>query len=214
MNKISKLKEFIQQEFPIDATGHDYMHIFRVYDLAKFIHSKEGGNLEVIELAALLHDVSDHKFNGGDWLEGGTVAENKVLEIGYSQETAEKVKACVNSTSFKGAKVEDKTTSIEAKIVQDADRLEALGAIGIARTFAYGGSKNNPIYNPEIKPILHDSAEAYSKGNSHTINHFHEKLLLLTDRMHTQTARDIGEKRTKFMRDFLEQFHFEWNTKF
>lgn len=214
MESIDKLRQFIIEEFPVDATGHDYLHIFRVHDIAKHIHSKEGGDWTVIQLASLLHDVSDHKFNGGNWLEGGTIAYNKVIELGYSQEIATHVKECVNSTSFKGANVADQTNSIEAKIVQDADRLEALGAIGIARTFAYGGSKNNPIYNPDISPVLHDSADAYSKGNSHTINHFHEKLLLLTKMMHTPTARKIGEQRTQLMSDFLEQFHLEWETKF
>lgn len=208
---IDQLIEQLKKEFAKDSTGHDWYHIHRVYELSKYIHSKEGGDLELISLGALLHDISDHKFNGGQLDKGGDVALELLLEHGYSEEKAHKVKEIVNSISYKGANVKDTTRSLEAKIVQDADRLDAIGAIGIARTFAYGGHAGNPIYDPELKPQLHDSFEAYANARTHTINHFHEKLLLLADRLHTDTAKSIGKKRTELMRQFLASFHDEWD---
>ncbi len=208
---ISKVQDYIKENFPIDTTGHDWHHIFRVRDMALKLQIHEGGDVELIELGALLHDVSDHKFNGGKLDEGGNVAFQLLLDFGCSEEIALKVKDIVNSTSFKGAKVADKTNSLEAKIVQDADRLDAIGAIGIARTFAYGSHAGNPIFDPEIQPEMHDSFEKYVNAKTHTINHFHEKLLLLTDMLHTETAKEIGSKRHQIMEDFLTEFHKEWN---
>lgn len=210
---IDKICAHLKNEFAEDSTGHDWYHIQRVYELARYIHAKEGGDLELIALGALLHDISDHKFNGGNLSKGGEVAYEMLLEYGYPEEKALKVKTIVDTVSFKGAKVPDATSTLEAKIVQDADRLDAIGAIGIARTFAYGGHVGNPIYDPELKPQLHDSFEAYSKSRSHTINHFHEKLLLLADRLHTSTAKKIGKKRTELMQNFLVSFHNEWDIK-
>jgi len=208
---IQKIKDLIKEKFAVDATGHDYHHIFRVYEMAKHLHSIEGGDLMLIEVAALLHDISDHKFNGGKLDEGGSVAGNLCIEHGCSIEFAQQIKHIVNSVSFKGANVLDGASGKEAYIVQDADRLDALGAIGIARAFAYGGNANRPIYSPEQAPKLHSTFEEYANAKSHTINHFYEKLLLLKDRLHTQTAKEIGDKRTLLMLHFLEEFYNEWN---
>lgn len=209
---IAKIKSIVKDHFNEDPTGHDWHHIERVYKMACFIQSKEGGDRQIIELAALLHDISDHKMNGGLLNEGGKVAYKILIENGSDLELASRVKEIVDSVSFKGSKVKDSTTSIEAKIVQDADRLDAIGAIGIARAFAYGGNKNRPIYEPELKPEEHSSFEQYANSKSHTINHFYEKLLLLTQRLHTETAQKIGLERHDFMEKYLEQFYREWNT--
>lgn len=207
---IDKIKEIVYAEFLHEATGHDWHHIERVYSNACYIQSIEGGNKTIIELAALLHDISDHKFNGGKLDEGGKVAYNLLMENGCDEKTAETVRQIVDSVSFKGANVEDKMTMLEGKIVQDADRLDALGAIGIARAFAFGGNRNRPIYDPSSSPVLHDSFDTYAASKSHTINHFYEKLLLLKDRLHTQTAKKMGEERHIYMENFLSQFYDEW----
>ncbi len=208
---INTIKTLVQSEFEEEATGHDWHHIERVYNTACFLQSKEGGNRSVVELAALLHDISDHKFNGGKLNEGGKIAYQLLIENGCDETTAIQVKHIVDSVSFKGANVQDNVTSLEAQIVQDADRLDAIGAIGIARAFAFGGNRNRPIYEPSSSPTLHTSFEEYANSKSHTINHFHEKLLLLKDRLHTKTAIEIGKERHLFMEDFLKQFHNEWN---
>lgn len=212
---IEDIKTFLMVDLEEESTGHDWYHIERVYNMARYIQSIEGGNREMIELAALLHDISDHKFNGGKLDEGGNVAYTFLLSKGCDEQMALDVKNIINGVSYKGAHVEDKTSTLEGKIVQDADRLDALGAIGIARAFAYGGHRNRPIYSPEIPPVLHNSFVQYAAAKSHTINHFYEKLLLLKDRLHTNTAKTIGEERHSFMETFLKQFYNEWevNTK-
>jgi uncharacterized protein len=179
--------------------------------MACFLNKTEGGDLEIIKLAALLHDVSDHKFNGGSATLGGDIAFEMLINLNYSPVKAEKVREIINQVSFKGANVEHLTSSIEAKIVQDADRLDAIGAIGIARAFAYGGSKGRPLYDPTIPPVLHDNFDAYKNSKSHTINHFHEKLLLLRSKLNTRTAINIGNERHEFLELFLKNFMNEWN---
>jgi len=211
MNLVAQVKNRIIEQFEDDATGHDWHHIMRVYNVSKFIHSTEGGDLETIELAALLHDISDHKFNGGKLDEGGKVAYNILIELGASEELAQKVKYIVDNLSYKGANTNVEMNSLEGQIVQDADRLDAIGAIGIARTFAYGGNRNQAIYDPNLDPKLHDTFEDYAKSKTSTVNHFYEKLLLLKDRLNTPTAKVIGEKRHGIMEDYLAQFHEEWN---
>lgn len=208
---VETIKEIVKKQFEDEGTGHDWFHIERVYKVSKHIQSFEGGDLELIELAALLHDISDHKFNGGSATKGGDIAFELLITHGFSNERALLVKNIINQVSFKGAKVQDETNSIEAQIVQDADRLDAIGAIGIARAFAYGGSKNRLMYHPDINPVLHDSFESYKNSKSHTINHFYEKLLLLHDKLHTNTARKIGKKRHQIMIDYLDNFYAEWN---
>lgn len=201
----------IKAQFEGDASGHDWFHIERVYNLAKYIQSKEGGDLEIVELSALLHDISDHKFNGGKLDEGGNVAYEILIKLGYPANRSEKVKYIVDNVSYKGANTKNEMDSLEGRIVQDADRLDAIGAIGIGRTFAYGGHKGQPMYDPELEPSLHNSFEEYAKSKGTTINHFHEKLLLLKDRLNTETARKMGEKRHNLMQSFLDDFLGEWH---
>lgn len=207
---LTSIRKAIKKEFDNESTGHDWHHIERVTQISLQISETEGGNKEVIELAGLLHDISDHKFNGGDFEKGGKEAERIMFEHGIEQGIIEQVVAIVNTISYKGANVANKISSLEGKIVQDADRIDAIGAIGIARTFAYGGHKGHPIYDPKIKPQLHDKAEDYQK-TTHTVNHFYEKLLLLKDRMNTDTGKKIAAQRHLFMVGFLEQFYEEWS---
>jgi uncharacterized protein len=207
---ISAIRTIVKHQFSEESTGHDWHHIERVTQLALRIGKQEGGDLTVIELAGLLHDISDHKFNGGDFSKGGQEAARILQENDVEQSIIDKVIHVVNNISYKGARVKNTMESLEGKIVQDADRLDAIGAIGIARTFAYGGHKGHPIYSPSIPPTLHSTPEEYQKI-THTINHFHEKLLLLKDRMHTETGRKIAEARHQFMETFLNRFHDEWN---
>jgi uncharacterized protein len=201
----------LKNEFAEDSAGHDWFHIERVYKNACFLQEKEGGNRELIELASLLHDISDHKFNGGKLNEGGKVAFAYLTELGCDIPMAEQVKQIIDGVSFKGLNVPDAMHTLEGKIVQDADRLDALGAIGIARAFAFGGAKNRLMYDPEVSHEIHNTFEAYAKSKSHTINHFHEKLLHLVPRLHTATAIKEGTKRTIYMEAFLKQFHAEWD---
>ena len=210
---IEKIKQLVEEKFSGDGTGHDWYHIERVYKMACYIQEQEGGDREIVELAALLHDISDHKLNGGKLNHGGEVASEILRELAYPEERIELVANVIDAVSFKGALVPDKMNSIEGKIVQDADRLDAIGAIGIARAFAYGGHKNRLLYDPKVQHDLHDSFEQYASSGSHTINHFYEKLLLLKDRLHTETARKIGQQRHDYMEGFLAQFYAEWNTE-
>lgn len=208
---IEKIKIKIENQFKDQEGSHDWQHILRVYNMALHLHNVEGGNREVIELAALLHDISDHKYNGGNFDAGWQVARQVIIDFGGSEELANSVAEVVKVVSFKGALVKDSETSLEGKIVRDSDRLDAIGAIGIARTFAYGGSKNQAIYLEDIPPVLHDSKEAYFNAKTHTINHFYEKLLLLKDRMETQTAKEIAQIRHDRMIRFLDEFMSEIN---
>lgn len=208
---IETIKQLVFTQFEVEATGHDWHHITRVYSNACYLQSIEGGNKTIVELGALLHDISDHKFNGGILNKGGEVAFDLLLQNGFNEGIALKVKQLVDQISFKGANVLDDIDSLEAKIVQDADRLDALGAIGIARAFAFGGNRNRPIYEPTLSPKLHSTFEEYASAKSHTINHFYEKLLLIKDRLHTETAKKMGEERHVFMENFLKQFYKEWN---
>lgn len=211
MSLVNNIIEEIKPKFEGEATGHDWHHIMRVFHVSSYIQEKEGGDLETIQLAALLHDISDHKFNGGKLDEGGKVAEHILKRHGASDELITNVCYIVNNISFKGAKVKAEMNLLEGKIVQDADRLDAIGAIGIARTFAYGGNRNQPIFEPDGKVVMHDTFEAYANAKTSSINHFYEKLLLLKDRLNTKTGIELGEKRHQIMIDYLEAFHTEWN---
>ena len=208
---IQNLVESLHKE---DSSGHDWFHIKRVYDMAMHLQSIEGGDKEIIQLAALLHDISDHKLNGGKLNQGGKVAVELLTKHHYPIEKAMEVMRIVDAVSYKGAQVADDMLTIEGKIVQDADRLDAIGAIGIARAFAFGGSRNRAMYIPNMPPVLHDSFENYANAKSHTINHFYEKLLLLKDRLHTKTAQKIGTERHQFMELYLNQFYTEWDAKY
>ncbi len=208
---VNKVQKLVRNKFSTQEGSHDWFHIERVLKMSMHLHDAEGGNKEVIQLAALLHDISDHKYNGGDFEKGKEEAYQIITKEGGNQRLANKVADIIPQISFKGALVKDAEICLEGKIVRDADRLDAIGAIGIARAFAYGGSKGRPLFNPEISPVNHSSKEDYLNSKSHTINHFYEKLLILKDRLHTSTAKTIAAKRQVLMLDYLEAFYAEWN---
>lgn len=210
---IERTAEFVRGRLTGEATGHDWWHIDRVRVLARRLGEQEGADLFVVELAALLHDIADWKFHDGD-LEAGPRETAVWLEnCGLEEELIEQVCDIVGSLSFKGAQVPTPMATLEGQVVQDADRLDALGAMGIARAFAYGGSQRREIHNPDIGPEGHSSFEAYQSSRSTTINHFHEKLLLLADRMNTGAARRLAMDRHSYMESFLERFQEEWEGK-
>ena len=206
---IDKTIEFVKAKLEGDSSGHDWWHIYRVWNISKKLYEKEGGDLFIIELAALLHDVADWKFYKNE-SEGLKVIRDWLIQSELSNDIIDKVIYVVKNISFKGAGVRDQMDTIEGKIVQDADRLDAIGAIGIARTFAFGGKFGNEIHNPEKNAELHNSFEEYKNSNGTTINHFYEKLLLLKARMNTRIAKEIAEDRHHFMEVFLKQFYDEW----
>jgi len=193
-----------------DGTGHDWWHVYRVWKMAKRIGHAEQADPLVVELAALLHDIADWKFHDGDLSVGPTRAKEWMDSLGIEPSIIDQVCQIIANISFKGAGVVQPPLSLEGKAVQDADRLDAMGAIGIARAFAYGGAKGREIYDPAASPTEHRTAEAYLKSGGHTINHFYEKLLLLKDRMNTATGRAMAEERHKFMEDYLRRFYEEW----
>ena len=210
-NIIQQTEDYVKSLLSGEGSGHDWWHVYRVWKNAQTIASSESGaNLFIVELAALLHDIGDHKFHNGDETVGPRMARQWLEKHNLSEADIEHVCTIIRDLSFKGAGTSSAMTSLEGRIVQDADRLDAIGAIGIARTFAYGGHKNRLLYDPEVKPELHDSFEAYKASTAPTINHFYEKLLLLKDRMHTETARIMAAQRHKYMEEFLEQFYSEW----
>ncbi|MFP9114877.1 HD domain-containing protein [Flavobacterium sp. RHBU_3] len=201
---------FVKQQLEGAEGGHDWFHIQRVYNNALHIAEGEECNLVVVQLGALLHDVADSKFYNGDETVGPRVAREFLESQGVGEETILHVVAIIENISFKGGNFEKKFSSIELDIVQDADRLDAIGAIGIARTFNYGGYKNRPMYDPAIAPATGMTKEEYKASTAPTINHFYEKLLLLKNRMNTETGRTIAEGRHRFMENFLSQFYAEW----
>ena len=211
MTTIDNTINFVKKQLENAESGHNWFHMERVYNNALLIAKEENCNLEVVQLAALLHDIADSKFHDGDETVGPKVAREFLSSEKLTEETINHVVAIIENISFKGGNFEKKFTSKELEIVQDADRLDAIGAIGIARTFNYGGFKNREIYNPEIEPNLKMSKEAYKNSTAPTINHFYEKLLLLKDKMNTETGKKIAQQRHDFMETFLEQFYKEWN---
>lgn len=207
---IEKSSERIKVQFEKDGTGHDWWHILRVVNNAKVIQVKEGGDLELIVLSALLHDVGDHKFYDDPSAQKNLISE-MLREFGAGEELIDKVLNIVRQVSFKGGKENLQLNCIEAKIVQDADRLDAIGAIGIARAFAFGGSRNRLMYHPDESPKDFKNFEEYKNDKGHTINHFYEKLLKLKDMMQTETGKLMAEKRHQYMEGYLNQFYSEWN---
>ncbi len=201
----------IQETFQDDATGHDWWHIWRVRNTAVAIAKAEGAQLAVVELAALLHDIADWKFHDGDDSAGPAAAQRWLESFNLPTSLVELVATIVGEVSFKGAGVKTTPSSLEGMCVQDADRLDAIGAIGISRVFAYGGHAGQAIHDPNLAPTAHQSFEEYKSKRSTSINHFHEKLLLLADRMHTSTGRQLAQQRHQFMADYLEQFASEWD---
>ncbi len=208
---IGRTQEFVYELLKEEFTGHDYEHIQRVTRYALLIGEKEGADLEIVELGALLHDISDWKFNGGDLELGSTLASEWLSKNEYPQEKIEIIASIIRNVSYKGANVESKQETLEGKVVQDADRLDAIGAIGIGRAFAYGGSKKRKMYDSKIVPQMHSSFEEYKNNENTTINHFYEKLFLLESKMNTKTGKELAGKRTKFMREFVNRFLDEWN---
>ena len=212
-NHITLTINFVKEKLEGAEAGHDWFHIERVWKLSKKIAEKEGGNLEVIELSALLHDIADPKFHNGDETLALKISQNFLEEIHVNAELIEQVLSVIKNISFKNRAEAPENPPLELQIVQDADRLDAIGAIGIARTFNFGGFKNNLMYHPEIKPNLGMNKEEYKKSNGTTINHFYEKLLLLKDLMNTETAKRIASERHNFMLQFLDEFYKEWNVE-
>ncbi|NQV17028.1 MAG: HD domain-containing protein [Armatimonadetes bacterium] len=209
---IQQTKQFVKNALMNDFSGHDWEHTRRVWILSKKIATNEGGNTLIIELAALLHDIADWKFNNEDLNAGPKEARKWLSKLGLSNEIIVEVCEILVKMAFKGTNVNDDIDlSLEGKIVQDADRLDAMGAIGIARTFAFGGYKHRPIYDPKIDPKMHNSFTEYANCNSPTINHFYEKLLILKQRMNTNYAKEIAKKRHEFMEEFLQEFFKEYN---
>ncbi|HBL80322.1 MAG TPA: phosphohydrolase [Aequorivita sp.] len=210
---------FVRNELKNAEGGHDWFHIERVYKNALLISESEKVDRTIVSLGALLHDIADSKFHQGDETVGPKKArqflksQNIFRHDGQAGEIVEHVIKIIENISFKGGNKPQNFTSKELEVVQDADRLDALGAIGIARTFNYGGFKNRKLYDPEIKPNLKMTPAEYKASTAPTINHFYEKLLLLKDKMNTETGRKIAEERHAFMEKFLQQFYAEWEGK-
>ena len=214
MSVVENTINFVKKQLENAESGHNWFHMERVYNNALLIAKDENCNLEVVQLAALLHDIADSKFHDGDETVGPKVARDFLTSENVSEETINHIVLIIENISFKGGNFEKKFTSKELEIVQDADRLDAIGAVGIARTFNYGGFKNREIYNPEIEPNLKMTKEEYKNSTAPTINHFYEKLLLLKDKMNTESGKKIAQQRHAFIETFLEQFYNEWNGKF
>ncbi len=211
MEIIEHTIRFVKEQLKNAEGGHDWFHIERVYKNALLIAEGEDCDVTVVKLGALLHDIADSKFHNGDESVGPKTARTFLEAQNVTEETILHVIAIIENISFKGGNFEQQFRSKELEIVQDADRLDALGALGIARTFNYGGFKNRTLYNPEIAPKLFQSKEEYKKSDAPTINHFYEKLLLLKDKMNTDTGKKIAKKRHDFMIHFLAQFYAEWD---
>lgn len=208
---IQKTVDFVRQSLQNAESGHDWWHILRVWNNAKLIAQTEKVDLLIVELAALLHDIADSKFHDGDEEIGPKTAGEFLKSIQVDVKVIEHVQQIIRHMSFKSSFDNPGFSSEEMKVVQDADRLDAIGAIGIARAFSYGGFKNREMYNPEIVPDFNLTKEAYKNSTAPTINHFYEKLLLLKDKMNTKTAQKIALQRHQFMEQYLEQFAAEWN---
>jgi uncharacterized protein len=207
---IDKTIAFVKDKLDNAEGGHDWFHIERVYKNSILIAQEEDCDLTVVKLGALLHDIADSKFHDGDETIGPKTARTFLESENVFEETINHVINIIENISFKGGNFENKFSSKELEIVKDADRLDAIGAIGIARTFNYGGFKNRALYNPSIAPNLNMSKEEYKNSNSPTLNHFYEKLLLLKDKMNTATGKKIALERHKYMENFLSQFYAEW----
>lgn len=208
---IGKAAQFAENHHKNVDPSHDWWHVKRVWQMAKKIAISENANLFIVELAALLHDIDDRKIVGEDQSENLYNTTKWLNEFKVEKKDQEKIRCIIKELSFKGSGVETSMSSLEGCCVQDADRLDAIGAIGIARCMAYTGNVNRPIYDPEIQTQIHQSYDDYKKGRGTAINHFYEKLLFLKDRINTNTGKQIAIKRDAFLREFLNQFLDEWN---
>ena len=208
---IGRVADYMKERLPSDMAGHDWYHTYRVWKLGWRIGCEEEADLYVVELASLLHDIADYKFHGGDEALGPKLAEELLQKFNVESGVISQVKEIVSVISFKGANAENKVKTLEGMCVQDADRLDAIGAVGVARAFAFAGAKGNPIYDPDIPPNVDQSEDEYKKTDHSAINHFYEKLLLIKDRLNTKAARRMAEIRHYYMEQFLGQFLKEWN---
>jgi uncharacterized protein len=209
--QITKTIAFVKEQLANAEGGHDWFHIERVYKNALLISKTERVNEFIVSLGALLHDIADSKFHNGDETIGPKIAREFLFKLNVDSSVIEHVINIIENISFKGGHETQKFKSLELDVVQDADRLDAMGAIGIARCFNYGGFKNRQIYNPDIQPNLNMTKEEYKSSKAPTINHFYEKLLLLKDKMNTKTGKKIALERHLYMETFLKQFYKEWN---
>lgn len=209
---IQSTEKYVAAEFSSEGSGHDWFHIDRVRKMSLRIGIQENCNLFITEMAALLHDLDDWKLTSPESA-ALSKTEDWLSKMDIELATTERIIRVIDEVSFKGAKTNTPVSSVEAAAVQDADRLDAIGAVGIARTFAYGGHHGRLIYDPEVRIDMHEDFDSYKKSSAPTINHFYEKLLLLKDRMNTQTARSIAEGRHQFMLKYLDQFFGEWEAK-
>lgn len=211
---IKRTISFVKQQLRDAEGGHDWWHIYRVWQTAKNIGKQEKANLQIVELGALLHDIADSKFHNGDECIGPAIARAYLLGQQVDEAIIREIELIISNISYKNQlgseDQKDSYFSIELAVIQDADRLDAIGAIGIARAFNYGGFKNRALYDPSIAPNLSMSKEEYKKSSAPTINHFYEKLLLLKDLMNTETGRKMAEDRHQVMENFLDQFYAEW----
>ena len=208
---VARTQAFVRERLEGEASGHDWWHVHRVWRTAMEIGREEGVDLFVVQLAALLHDIADAKFHDGDEEIGPRTASDWLRSLDVDEQTVAHVAAIIRDLSFKGAGVETPMSTREGMVVQDADRLDALGAIGIARAFAYGGSRGQVLCDPEDSPVMHATADEYRSHRGSTLNHFCEKLLLLKDRMNTESARRIAGERHRFIERFVSQFYDEWD---
>ncbi|MEM9648633.1 MAG: HD domain-containing protein [Bacteroidota bacterium] len=213
LDLIQRTISFVKDSLVDAEGGHDWFHTERVFKTAKLISEKEDVDSTVVQLAALLHDIADPKFHNGDEEIGPKTARDFLESEKVDAQTREHVVNIIAHMSFKNSLENNGAvfTSKELKVVQDADRLDAIGAIGIARTFNYGGYKNREMYNPDVPPNPNQTKEEYKKSNAPTINHFYEKLLLLKAQMNTETGKKLAQERHRYMVDFLDQFYKEWN---
>lgn len=209
-SSLERTESYVRETLLGAEAGHDWNHIARVRRLSRQIGEAEGADLFVVEMAALLHDISDHKFNGGDEEAGPRLANELMIRLSVDEDERQHVVHIIRNVSFKGGREEQTFSSLELDVVQDADRLDAMGAVGIARAFHYGGFKNRPLYDPSVPLEQAVSKEAYMASATPTINHFYEKLFLLKDRMNTATGRRLAEARHRFMEDFVRRFMEEW----
>ncbi len=207
---INKTIAFVKETLNNAEGGHDWFHIQRVYHNTLLISKSEAVDMLVVSLAALLHDIADSKFHDGNESIGPKVAQDFLQTLGVCKNTINHVVQIIKNISFKGGREKQTFKSLELDVVQDADRLDAIGAIGIARCFSYGGFKNRAIYNPDIKPDLKMTKAQYKASTAPSVNHFYEKLLLLKDKMNTNTGRKIAQARHDFMLQYLDQFYGEW----
>lgn len=210
---IKKTADYIKKTFDNAHSGHDWWHMWRVWQNAKLIGKTEKVDMFIVEMGALLHDISDWKFNSKKDSESGVQARKWLTQFILDEKTVNHICDIVANVSFKGVGVTPEMKTLEGKVVRDADRLDALGAIGIARAFAYGGAVNRSMYDPTEPPYIHKTQKEYMNKKSHSINHFYEKLLHLKDLMRTETGRRLAEKRHRYMEEFLKEFYGEWEGK-